>query len=427
MKIPEKISSLSLALVVISSCIGTGIFFTPPEIARYVPSEKWILFLWVAGLVYALSGAMVCGKLAKWMPDCAGIPFYLEKAYGNRIAFLYGWTYLLFLVPGTLAAFVIALTGFMFPGQELWFNKIFGIAIILIAGAVNVAGLIPGNLLSYALGWIKIAGLVLLIVSGFVFGEHEIDFGRALFSEASPLTVNIGLAFVGVAFSFSGLQYGTFLTTSTNGVEKNIFKTYLTAMLIVGCLYVMANISYFKILGLDGLKYTGKIDETLMLHSQLIGDATQSMIVISVLGTLSAMILAAPRMFYELAARNVFPAFLKRSSPFPERSFIAILCVCLLSCIWVLFYDTFYTLLFYLAVAESIFMSMTASTLFVISYRNGYGLNIREKMLAVFNTGVSFTIVVILIFSNPLTLLVTLGVFTTGWIFTMLPSPLKGK
>lgn len=411
---PKKLSATSLTLVVISSCIGMGIFFTPPEIARYLPSEKWIMIVWSIGLLYAASGAIVCSKLAQWFPGRAGIPFFLMNAYGNIISFLYGWTYLVFLVPGTIAAFAIGVINFVWPEGSLASQKIIAIGIVVIISAVNAAGLHPGNFLSSGLAWLKIAGLILIILAGFVYGSNEVDLSRGLPTGELPSPADLGLAFVGVIFSFSGIQYGTFIAPDINSIKHYVLRSFLTGILIVGVLYLLANISYLKILGVVGLKDSANSAFALIQYTGTAGRLVVTIVVVSVLGSLSAILLAAPRMLHAMGVDGFFFSAFLSGKQIQRKPFYASMILCVLCIAWIFFWGTFQRILFHLSMAECSFMTLAMFSLFIVKKKLHQSLHFSYIMFAVIHIFISLFIITILVVEKPLTLLLTSVVFLAG-------------
>ena len=424
---PKKLSPTSLTLVVISSCIGMGIFFTPPEIARYLPSEKWIMIVWSIGLLYAVSGAIVCSKLSRWFPGRAGIPFFLMNAYGNMISFLYGWTYLVFLVPGTIAAFAVGVVNFVLPEVGLAAQKVMAIGIIVTISSVNAAGLHPGNFLSSALAWLKIAGLMLIILAGFVYGSNEVVLTRGLPTLGLPSPADVGLAFVGVIFSYSGIQYGTFIAPDINSINHYVLRSFLGGILIVGALYLLANISYLKILGVVGLKGSANSAFALIQHTGSAGWLVVTIVVVCVLGTLSAILLAAPRMLHAMGVDGFFFTALISGKQVQHKPFYASIILCVLCVAWIFFWGTFQRILFHLSMAECSFMSLAMISIFIVKKKLHQHLHFSYAMFAIIHIFISLFIITILVIEKPLTLLLTSVVFLAGaLVFYLLEKRMRG-
>ena len=87
-------------MIVVGGIIGGGIFFTPADVARSLPSGAWILGMWALGGVVALAGALTYAELGAMLPDAGGPYVYIRDAFGELAAFLYGWMLLTSIATG---------------------------------------------------------------------------------------------------------------------------------------------------------------------------------------------------------------------------------------------------------------------------------------------------------------------------------------
>src|SRR5688500_7376574 len=113
---PELRRALGLAsatLLVVGGIIGSGIFFTPAEVARALPSWEWILLAWTIGGIVAFAGALTYAELGAMMPEAGGAYVYIREAFGRLPAFLYGWMILASIASGALAAVALGFAGYV--------------------------------------------------------------------------------------------------------------------------------------------------------------------------------------------------------------------------------------------------------------------------------------------------------------------------
>ena len=92
---PPTLGLWSATALVIGHTIAVGIFLTPAELIGAVASPALTLGLWLGCGVLVLAGALTFGELASRYPRAGGPYIYLREAWGERIAFLYGWQSLL--------------------------------------------------------------------------------------------------------------------------------------------------------------------------------------------------------------------------------------------------------------------------------------------------------------------------------------------
>ena len=82
-KLARELTLYGLIMVAIGSCIGSGIFVTPAQIANLVPSSTLIIAVWAVGGLITLTGALTFGELGALFPRAGGIYVFLKEAYGG--------------------------------------------------------------------------------------------------------------------------------------------------------------------------------------------------------------------------------------------------------------------------------------------------------------------------------------------------------
>src|SRR4029077_1585927 len=135
------------------------------EILREVHAPGLLLVVWAASGVVTLMGALTYGELAAMFPKAGGQYVYLREGISPLFGYLYGWTLLLVIQTGTIAAVAVAFARFtavfwpalspdVFLGSTLHFPQP--------SGDVAV-GLSPQRLLAVLsvalLTWINVRGV----------------------------------------------------------------------------------------------------------------------------------------------------------------------------------------------------------------------------------------------------------------------------
>src|ERR1051325_9042900 len=91
-------------MLVIGGIIGAGIFLNPAVVVQRVGSPGLTIAAWGLGGLVALAGAFCFAELGALKPQAGGGYVYLRDAWGPLSAFLYGWTELLVINSGGIAA-----------------------------------------------------------------------------------------------------------------------------------------------------------------------------------------------------------------------------------------------------------------------------------------------------------------------------------
>src|SRR2546423_5463248 len=95
---------LDSTMIVAGSMIGSGIFIVSGGISKQVGSPGWLLVVWIVTGLLTVMAALSYGELAAMMPKAGGQYVYLREAFSPMWGFLYGWTLLLGIQTGTIAA-----------------------------------------------------------------------------------------------------------------------------------------------------------------------------------------------------------------------------------------------------------------------------------------------------------------------------------
>src|SRR5579872_3851689 len=161
---------LDSVLLLVSGIIGSSIFLTAKDIAGPLPQPALFLLVWVFGALISLCACFAFAELGSMFPDSGGQYIYLREAYGDLIAFLYGWMLFSVANGGSIAALSVAAAAYVgqvfpfvseahvvFASSALVLTRahLLGLVLIAILTYVNVVGLRWGALLQNVSTWTK--------------------------------------------------------------------------------------------------------------------------------------------------------------------------------------------------------------------------------------------------------------------------------
>src|SRR5579885_973447 len=203
---PTLVRGLSLldsVLLLVSGIIGSSIFLTAKDIATPLPQPALFLLVWVLGALISLCSCFAFAELGSMFPDSGGQYIYLREAYGDLVAFLYGWMLFAVANGGTIAALSVASAAyigqvvpllsqervaFSFAGIAVTHAPLFGLLLIALLTVINVVGLRWGALLQNVSTWTKFTAMAAFVGLGFVIGKgHWSNF------HATTTPLNLGL------------------------------------------------------------------------------------------------------------------------------------------------------------------------------------------------------------------------------------------
>lgn len=376
------------AALVVSNVIGIGIFTTPGIVAQMVPEPAAILALWIAGGILAFAGATSYAQLAALKPHAGGEYVYLREAFGPLAAFLTGWTSLVAGFSGAIAAGAVGLTAYLghyLPWIEVsrpllslplgWITlsvaprTVVALAIISLLSAVHIRGLGPGRFLQNSLAGVMVLALLVMIAFGFAAGAGS---WQHLAAGAAGQTRpgNWLLALIPVMFTYSGWNAAVYVAEEVRRPEHNVPRALALGTAVVVLLYLLLNLLYLY--ALPAGKLAGMIDAGNAAAEALFGaraaHLTVALMALALLGGVSAMTVAGPRVYFAMARDGLFLRPAARIHPRFRTPAAAILAQAVCAAILVLS-GTFEQLLIYTGFAVVLFSGVAVLALFVLRRR----------------------------------------------------------
>jgi APA family basic amino acid/polyamine antiporter len=370
-KLAKELTLYGLIMVAIGSCIGSGIFVTPSQIAGLVPSAGLILAVWALGGLVTLTGALTFGELGSLFPKAGGIYVFLKEAYGGWLGFLYGWAYLLIITSGSIAVLSLAFSyylSFFIPMNGTW--KIFtSIIVIIITTTLNVFRAKFGEIFSNIFTGLKLLGIFIII--GVFYGSSALSFKDFSISFGANSNLSgFGVALVGVLFSYGGWQHASFLAGETKNPARNVPIAMITSALIVIFIYLLVNVSYMLLLPVSTISSSQKVAaEAISTVLPFGGMMVAGIIAISTLGTIGIYTLSAPRIYYAMADDGLFFKKIADVHPKFRTPVNAIIAQSAWSIVLLLFWGTFEDLITYTVSVEWIFFTLAAVGIFIFRKR----------------------------------------------------------
>jgi len=356
----------------VGEVIGVGIFLTPAGMAKSLGSPFWLLLVWLVMGAMAVCGALCYGELAARYPQAGGAYVYLREAYGRPIAFLYGWMALLVMDPGLTAALAVGMAGYAGYMINLspFAMKAVAIAAIALLAAVNIRGVRAGGSLMRWLTLLKLALLVFLLLWGFGW-----QLGN--WSNFSPLTAQrpgssallpaLAGGLVAAFFSFGGWWDLTKVAGEVRDPGRTLPRALLYGVVIVTLIYVLTSTLFFYLVPLGpvttGETFAAQAGE--VLFGRAGGQVFSAIVIVAVAGSLAAVIMSAPRVYFAMARDGLFiPAVASLHPRFgtPAR---AIALQAALASVLVLL-GTFNQIISYFIFVVVVFIALTVASLFVV-------------------------------------------------------------
>lgn len=362
-----------LTMVAIGSCVGSGIFLTPSQIAGHLPSPLLIMLVWGLGGIITLTGALTFAELGAMFPQAGGVYVYLKEAYGDLTGFLYGWVYLVVITSGANAALSIACAyylAFLFPLSEKGI-KIAAISALIVVTVINILRVRAAEVFTNVFTGLKLLGISAIIGVGLFLGRVKIHlFVPVSRPESGSLTAALGLALIGVLWSYGGWQHASFVAGEARDARRTIPRAMIIGSIVVAVVYLLTNLAYLFLLPVDMIASSQSIAADAV--STIIpfgGVVIAVLIAISTFGTLGIYTLSAPRIYYAMSKDGLFFKKLAWIHPRFHTPVYAVLIQSAWAAVLLFFWGTFEDLITYVVFTDWIFFGLTAAGIFILRHK----------------------------------------------------------
>ncbi len=329
---PELVRGLSLLdsiLLLVSGIIGSSIFLTAKDIATALPSPVLFLGVWVLGGLVSLAACAAFAELGTMFPDSGGQYVFLREAFGDLVAFLYGWMLFAVANGGSIAALAVASAAYigevvpLFSAQHvvlalgpvvLTRAQAMGLVLIAALTWVNVVGLRWGALLQNVSTATKFAAMAVFVVFGFALGKghwsnlspHGVSLTMGLGPQAWISAMGVGL--IAVFWAYDGWVYVTWVAGEVKEPKKNVPRSMVLGVLAVGAIYVAMNMAYLYALPIGQVVQHETIAHAAaaVLFSPSTAVWLSAMIAISCFSAAATCTLAGARVYLAMAQDGLF-------------------------------------------------------------------------------------------------------------------------
>jgi APA family basic amino acid/polyamine antiporter len=314
----RRIGLFSGTMLVVGGIIGSGIFLNPAIVAKRTGSATLTIATWSLGAVIALLGAFIFAELGRRRPRVGGGYAYLREAFGPLPAFLYGWSLLLAIATGAIAAVAVTFATYAVRIVGLPEGATIPLALgaVVLLSAVNIFGVAPGAATQNIFTILKLAAIGALLIAAVVMPPAVIPTMPAPIasitltppSTFAAMLLAVSTALVPVLFSYGGWQQTNFVAEEMRDAERTLPRALVLGVLIVVAVYLSANVAYMRALGLEGLAQSTAPAADMM--SRIAGEGGRRLIAAgiaaSTFGFLNLVILVSPRVYQAMARDGLF-------------------------------------------------------------------------------------------------------------------------
>src|SRR5262245_17993763 len=269
---PSLVRGLSLldsVLLLAGGIIGSSIFLTAKDIAGPLPHPALFFLVWILGALISMCAAFAFAELGSMFPDSGGQYVYLREAFGDLIAFLYGWMLFTVANGGTIAALSVASAAYLggifpslspehvvlsFAGIALTRAHVVGLFSIVIVTWINVVGLRRGAILQNVATWAKFVAMAAFVILGFAIGKGNwanftarasgVPSSFSMGLTPAQLFSALGVGLIAVFWAYDGWVYITWVAGEVKEPRRNVPRAMVLGIIVVAAIYLAMNVTY---------------------------------------------------------------------------------------------------------------------------------------------------------------------------------------
>ncbi len=251
---PRQVLSLyDCVAIIVGLVIGTGIFGFPSIVAGVLGQTDAILMVWLAGGVVSIIGALCYAELATAYPSAGGEYYFLTRAYGPNIGFMFAWARLTVIQSGSIALFAYIFGDYATQLVPLgaYSAAIYAALTVIVLTALNLAGVRQTKNFQNVLFAATMLGLGVLILAGVLGAPSE-----AIVPAQEPQAIgmaSIGTAMLLVLLTFGGWNEAAYISAEVKNPSRNMVRALLIAIGIITIVYMAVNFAYLAVLGPSGM------------------------------------------------------------------------------------------------------------------------------------------------------------------------------
>jgi basic amino acid/polyamine antiporter, APA family len=295
--------------LVVGIIIGASVFVQASEITAFVPAPAAVAAVWIVAGVLTMCGALVCAELSSAFPNSGGVYVFLREIYSPALGFLWGWAMFWSMHTGIMAAIATVFAryaGYFVPMGDAGL-RVTAVAAIVALSMVNYLGVRFGSGVQTAFTVVKVVGVIVIILAGWLLNHAppaQLVPDPPLGDMPPPITATNFLLAVGAGlFAFGGWHMVTYTAEETKDPQRTIPRSLVFGVIIVTACYVGLNAIYFSLLTVPSVIKSTRVAAD--AFDALIGPAggrfVSALVMFSAFGALNGVILAAPRVYYQMA------------------------------------------------------------------------------------------------------------------------------
>jgi basic amino acid/polyamine antiporter, APA family len=316
-------------MLVVGNVIGSAIFLTTGVMVEALPSASLVLAAWLAGGLLACAGGLTFAEMGAMLPRSGGMYVFLEEAYGPLVAFLFGWTMVLVVLPGGTAAVavgfaesfsyfvpslstvrVLATIPLPLGSLDISAGQVVAALSIAAIAAANLFGVAAASRVAALVTMLKVVAVVAIPIAAIAAWPHTPVLLPMVPPVARPIAA-FGVAMIAVMWAYEGWAYLAFAAGEVHDPSRTLPRAFIYGTVGLTVIYLLVNVGYFVALPLTAISGETRIAEKAM--TAVVGPAgamlVAAIVCLSTLGCNMSAVLAISRAGYAMAVDGMFFRF----------------------------------------------------------------------------------------------------------------------
>ncbi|KAJ4360919.1 uncharacterized protein N0V89_001488 [Didymosphaeria variabile] len=330
--------------VLVTLQIGSGIFASPAQVDSNVPSPGAGLLVWVLGGLLSWAGAASFAELGAAIPLNGGMQAYLAYVYGDTMAFLMAWIYIMAAKPSAMAiqSIVIAesIGSISSNPTAAWLLKLIAALAFVVMVLLNSINTKVTLRLSESFTGIKLLTVFLVVLGGtvaviahLVNPNSSLSGGEDWYSKnwfATRSTTSEGhtidwtsmstwdryghysAAIYGGLWAYDGWDNANVVASEIRNPGQALPKAIKAAMIVVLGSYELVNIAYYILLPWSAVSSSDAVAVVALgsAFGRWAGVLVSILVAVSCAGSITSNVFTIGRLTVAASEREYLPAIL---------------------------------------------------------------------------------------------------------------------
>jgi APA family basic amino acid/polyamine antiporter len=372
MAIKAKLTTFDATMIVVSLCIGIGIFRTPAMVAAAAKTPTLFYAAWALGGLVSFIGALTFAEIGGRFAKPGSYYKVVAENYGSGLAFMFNWTNVVILNGAGAAGVALIgaeyLTPILFPGAAPTTMTVEITAVVLIAAllAINYLGIKTGAWAQNVLSILKVVMIGVLAAAAFL--SKKVPAGPAALPLDGSWVLALGVAFIYVFYAYGGYQNTINFGADVRDARRNVPRAVFFGILIVLACYLTINAAYVKVLGVPGIAGAKLVAaETARATLGQTGHLVVSLaIFLSAMGFLNVTLMQIPRVYYSMAEDRTLPGIFQKVNPKTQTQEFGLLFLGAIILISIFLLQKFENIVNYVMFLDTITLAVVSSSIFFL-------------------------------------------------------------